>query len=256
MDHFLHHTRDQNGFLKQATVSINSSVNLSNPMIFKFPNPTLEKASGVEEWSNKVVSNKIKIVALAYNLVYESLVTSAAGSYVQKFPVRIDVVRQNQTISGENAARYTTNNSYLLKHTFGNPSPQTNTIDAGSMWNFPLERPELGHSRLCSSDMKMCSPNVDCISYNSNNLTSVYRPPIAYFSKLLKVDALVDIPDDGNPLTTINLSACVGEIPEVFLVTTYSLRTLVNPFPMTNQFYINGQITILYQDCGTKLTHL
>jgi len=256
--HQLHHVRDSNGFLKAATVSVNANLSLNTQFISKFNNPVLNKAldKTATQWTTKVVSNKIRIVAVLYNLVVEMTTPSSSGQYPLSCPIRIDLVRQAQTSSGGNDSRYLTDNSYLLKHSYTNPSTKSDIIDISSMFNCPLERAELGLSKIYDVNIKQVK-TMDIIQYNSNSLnTTAYRGNLEYFSRHVATHCEVDIPDDGNSASVIDLSTCVGQLPELFYVTAYNNRASTSPFNLTHSSIVTGQITYLYQDIGTILSHL
>jgi len=256
--HQLHHLRDANGFLKAATVSVNYNVSLSTQFILKFDNPTLAKAQDktAPEWSTKLVSNKIRIVGVLYNLLVEPLIPSSSGQYPLSFPVRLDLLRQTQASGGENETRYTSDNSYLKKHSYTIPSAKTDIIDISSMFNCPLERAELGMNKVYDVNFQQLKA-MNVTKYNSDQLsTSAFRGNINYFSRHIATHCEVDIPDDGLSASVIPLSTCVGQLPELFYVTCYNNRVTSSPFNLSHSAIVTGQITYLYQDIGTVLTHL
>lgn len=93
--------------------------------------------------------------------------------------------------------------------------------------------------------------------YNDDQLNNtLLSAPITQFSAHVKCSCDLEIPDNGNPLTTIDIQTCVGEIPELFMVTMWNSRAPSNPFALTHACILNGQITYFYQDIGVKLSHL
>lgn len=251
--------RDANGFLKNATVSIDTSLSLSTNFIYKLPNPTLVKAANttLEEWSTKLVSNRIKVVAIAYNLNVQHVIADNSGSYPLSIPTRIDVLRITQSSAYQNETRIYGSDSYLLRRSIVNPSTLNNFIDSASMFTLPLEKESIGSPKIYDMNRKDESKTNTVLQFGANQVAnSTYKPPIYDYFNVVPVDCFIDINDDGNVATTINLAKCLGEIPEVVYVTTYNKRNLSSPFALTHSAILHGQVTIVYQDIGTKLSHL
>lgn len=254
--HQLHHLRDANGFIKSVTYSIGSSTSMTGSMITRIPNPTLLKAQDMTQWDSKLVSDKIRIVGVAYNLSYQPTQGNVSGQYPASFPVRFDLIRQYQSVSGGNNARYTTDNSYLKKHSFSAPTANSNVIDVNSMFNCPLAKEEKGFSRILNVQLKHCKMNV-VPKYNSDQLNNtLLSAPIVQFSSHIQTACELEIPDDGNPATSIDIQTCIGEIPELYMVTMWNSRAPSSPFALTHACILVGQVTYFYQDIGTKLSHL
>jgi len=254
--HQLHHIRDTNGFLKSVTYSIGASTSITGSMISRIPNPTLVKAQNLSEWDSKLVSNKIRIVGVAYNISYQPTQGNVSGQFPLSFPVRFDLVKQYQSASGGNNARYTTNDSYLLKHSFTSPTSQSNVIDVNSMFNCPLDKENKGLSKIINVQLKHCKMN-PVPKYNNDQLNNtLFTAPIVQFSSHNQTSCELDIPDNGNPLTTIDIQTCVGFIPELYLVSMWNSRAPSSPFALTHACILNGQVTYFYQDIGEKLSHL
>lgn len=250
--------RNANGFMKSATYNVDANLNLSVYFAYKFPNPTLSKAvdTTLPEWSTKVVSNKIKVVALAYNLTLQGVMVSQTGQYPIETPFRLDAIRMTQTSATENLGRVTSPNSYLQQHSYSVPNVIVNTIDVSSMLKLPLEKADTGYTRIYDTSSGKLKPHI-VPQYNSNNLNNTaFRPSIVSKAGLIPMDCIIDIPDDGNVATTINLGDCIGEIPELVYLSTWNEREPISPFTLRNRVYIVGQITVLFQDVGTKLSHL
>ena len=250
--------RNTNGFMKSATVDISANVSLSSDFIYRLPNPTLVKAAdtSLAEWSTKLVSNKIKIVGVAYNLTVQTQMPNITGTYPTSVPVRIDAIRMAQTVPMENIGRITSTNSYLQKHSYSLPSTVSNVIDVSSMFTLPLESASTGYVKVYDMNQKDVRPHV-AVNYNNNQVNNTaFRADIVCFQRLLPVDCYLEIPDDGLAVTTVNLSECVGEVPELCYVTTWNQRSPISPFALTHTAYVVGQVSVLYQDIGTKLSHL
>jgi hypothetical protein len=90
----------------------------------------------------------------------------------------------------------------------------------------------------------------------SHTIKPTFFSSPTFFTQSKIIDCIIDIPDDGNVATTINLGDCIGEIPELVYLSTWNEREPLSPFTLRNRVYIVGQITVLYQDIGTKLSHL
>ena len=253
-----HHVRDTNGFMKSATVDISMNIVNSTKFINKLDNPTLQKATNttISEWSSKLVSNKIKVIAIAYNLCYEPLAASSSGQFVSKTPVRFDTIRFRQTEPSQVYHKYLgTTDLYIKSRTFNVPSVNTVT-DINSVPNLPLDRPELLNPKWIHSSFLEAEMGIP-LQYNANSFAiSQCRLSQNHVAHFIPIDCYIDIPDDGNPVSTINLRDCVGEIPEIFFVSTWNQRVPSVPFVLQQNCYVTGQVTILYQDIGNKLSHL
>lgn len=256
----IHRPRDPTGFVKYAYTNV--SINWQQkavPWLVKLPNVTLTKAADIDEWKEKLVSNRIKIVAVTYSVVVEPTVQNISGQMPTEGPVRIDVVRFNQTSPAEVTTRYsgshTNKNWYLLDHNVPLPTNAGATISVCSPPNIPLDRATLLNPKIFDANSAVLDQHMP-IQYNSNNIATTFRMSQTNLTKYVLVDCVVDIPDDGNPATTISLEQCIGEIPEVFFIAYWNLRFASNPFPITANYYVTGTVGIVYQDIGTKLSHL
>lgn len=255
---FVQRLRDVNGFLKCIVTDYDYAEQLTGGMQKRLSIPLLSKAVDATEWSTKCVSNKIKIVAVLYNLTYESYTTSFNDQYSLEWPIAIDMLRMTQSIPDENTTRSTGDNWYLKKHAFNNPSVVNGgnpVITLGSMFNFPFDTPEKGYVKFYQRNQSSGAVQ-PVLKYNSENLTALLRHKKVQLSTHQQVDCVVEIPDDGNPNTVINLRQCVGEIPELIFLSVYMRRAALSPFALQHNFYLTGQVMFVYQDIGTKLSHL
>jgi len=256
----IHRPRDPNGFIKYASCDVQLNLNIKSPPWCSIcPLPSLTKAATADDWETNLVSNKIKIIGFTYSLLVHAQIPYS-GQYPTRTPVRTDLLRFDQTSANQIYNRYTgshtTGNWYLKTHSFTDPSTVNNTISICSPVNIPLDRPLIGNAKWYDTIQKDIEQNVP-LNYNNNQLaTTAYRFDLVLFNNNVKVDCLLNIPDDGNPATNISLNTCVGEIPQLFVVTTWSNRSTINPFPLTSCFTVTGTLGIVYQDIGTKLSHL
>jgi len=257
----LHRPRDPNGFVKYASCNVQLNLNVRGPpWCVIFPTPSLNKAADMDEWDTNLVSNKIKILGYTYSVLVEPLIPYTGGQYPTSTPIRLDLLRFNQESPNQIYNRYTGShllgNWYLKPHSFTIPSTITDTISVCSPVNIPLDRTSLGNIKWYDSMEQNAKQNIP-IQYNNNQLDSTaYRFDQVHFNNNVKVDCIVDVPDDGNGATVIDLNACVGELPQLFIVTTWNNRATFAPFALTQCFAVTGTIGIIYQDIGTKLSHL
>lgn len=256
----IHKPRNPNGFVKYAYKDVNISWTLkTEPWLVKLPTFSLSKAVDITEWDQKLVSNKIKVVAVTYSLMVQPRIGSFSGDVPNSTPVRVDVVRFTQTTAGDIDTRYsgshTNKNWYLLDHVINQPSVVNPTISVFSPPNIPLDRTALYNPKIYDSNLQNCNMT-PLLQYNANTLGNFVLMSQNVLTKYIEVDCEIDVPDDGNVSTVIDLNNCVGGIPVVFFVGYWNLRWRTAPFPLYSNYTVSGTIGVVYQDIGTKLSHL
>lgn len=246
--------RNPNGFVKQARRSYDLLINMSTTgFLYRFQPPALVKATSLDEWNTKLVSNRIRIIAVVIKLLHNDWMQNAS-KHVQSYPVAIDVLRVAQSEAYQNGGRIADGTVYLNSHSYQyqfSPALPITSYDIASSYNLPYDESK-GFPKIYSRDTKeqssltMSSPLVP----NTN-----WMPPVINFDLHKEVECVVEIPDDGNPLTGIPLDECIGELVEVFMVTCANYKN-ASTNQLHHQCMVVGEIQIIYQDIGTKLSHL
>ncbi len=257
----LHRKRDPNGLVKTGVVSINyfSQLLPSPGYIYRIPQAILPKAQTLAEKEYKLASNKIKVIGMILKLTVQSKIQVPSHTFSMATPISFEVFRQAQTEALVNANRYTNNTAHIVQHGpffAGNPATAQTSYSICSPYNLPLDVPERGYTKLMlRRDYSI--PAVSTIQYNSNSLNNaVQQPGIVYVDITSKADCIIDIPDDGNAATLINLDNCAGELLEVVYLSTWNRKLSTAPNTAYNEVFMVGTLQIIFQDIGEKLSHL
>lgn len=265
MQHLLHHNYQSKGLIKNSYANFLSRDRLfsygvnGKKAFMRIPIPTLRK--GTTHISEDVTTNKIKVIGYELRLKVQSIIPAPASSQqvIENAPAKLVVatsLQQEGTTSifnTFNTASY--NELYVRKRsTYRDIAGTIGTEcqDAYSNYRLPL-LPRWKIWKELQQNLTVPSHYMFNTQFSARIHDRCYAGETSFDIKD-EIDAYIQIPDDGNVNTIINLDNCLGEIPTfcVFLADTHTQD--VGAF--VSRFNFEGSITIIYEEWGTFLSHL
>lgn len=252
----LHKQRSPNGFTKSLVANVKMSLQLvPTTFAYRIIPATIVKAANAGEQETKVSSTKIKIIGVLVRLWVQARDITATDFHVLRAPFAIEVFRQAQTVANENQGRYAANTAHILKHTFqtGEPVADYTGYSLCSPYNLPLDIESKGFVKLYTRRLYE-SASIDVSKFDANTMNNAtYQAPIVYVDMTIPCDCILEVADDS---VSQLMDSCVGEIPEVHLLTLYNRKRVAASYQPYGEYFLMGTIQYVYQECGTKLSHL
>lgn len=258
---YLHNRVGPKGHIKSITLSeTKSPVHKIQPLLFDWLElPKIKKAPSLLLANTGVISNAIELRGYEVNVrvVNQGISAQNTQTYYQNAKTRLVIGTYKQGLLPDINTIFTFNptaqSQFFLqpRKAFTNNLFATTSelIDAFSNFRVPLK----DYNYEIFQNKEHCFYGVPSITSQNNGSTLTNNYVVEYHDANL-IDGFINIPDDGNVSTLIDINSLVGNIP--FFVLLYSFA---NSNLNVNTFYgfIEYEVTLFYEEAGTeKLSHL